>query len=331
MGKSLFLSNACISLVICTHNPREDYLRRTLKALENQTLPTDRWELLLIDNASNEPLAGKWDLSWHPQARIVREEKVGLTAARLCGIHEARGELLVFVDDDNVLAPDYLQVVCDLFSELPHLGCIGAGMIEPEYEITPPDELLHHLHMLALRSEPRRLWSNSPYGNRPYGAGLAVRKVVAERYEHTVRKCPLRNQLDRAGKDGMNSGGDDEFSFVACEMGLGIGLFPELRLNHLISANRIDRGYLLRIAEGHGFSHAVLGHLHRYSPGLPTASRLADVLRALVRLKLCDTLKHAHTWYEGWHYQTELQNAVFFAWRCGAERARRSLKNSAGE
>lgn len=320
-----------ISLIICTHNPRADYLERTLKALENQTLPTDHWELLLIDNASKEPLAGKWDLSWHPQARVVREEKVGLTAARLCGIHEARGELLVFVDDDNVLAPDYLQVVCDLFSELPHLGCIGAGMIEPEYEITPPKELVPYLSMLALQAEPRRLWSNEPYRKRPYGAGLAVRSAVAARYAHIIPSCPLRKQLGRSGNGGLNSGEDDEFSFVACEIGLGIGLFPELRLTHLISANRIDRDYLLKIAEGHGFSLALLGHIHAYSPLSPTASRMADVLRSLVQLKLCDALKHAHTWCEGRRHQTELQNVFFFAWRRGTERARQALKSTAGK
>jgi len=47
-----------LSVIICTHNPREDYLRRTLEAFEKQTLPRDQWELQLVDNASNEALAG---------------------------------------------------------------------------------------------------------------------------------------------------------------------------------------------------------------------------------------------------------------------------------
>ena len=41
-----------ISAIICTHNPRPDYLRRVLDALKAQTLPKEQWELLLIDNAS---------------------------------------------------------------------------------------------------------------------------------------------------------------------------------------------------------------------------------------------------------------------------------------
>ena len=74
-----------ISVIICTHNPRPDYLRRVLDALKAQTLPKERWELLLIDNASNEPLSGEWDLSWHPHARHIREIQFinGLTAGQL--------------------------------------------------------------------------------------------------------------------------------------------------------------------------------------------------------------------------------------------------------
>src|SRR5277367_5769846 len=100
--------SAEISVIVCTHNPRADYLRRTLDALREQNFPLNKWELLLIDNASEKPLAEVYDLSWHPQGRHVRELELGLTAARVRGIRESNGGLLVFVDDDNVLAPDYL-------------------------------------------------------------------------------------------------------------------------------------------------------------------------------------------------------------------------------
>ena len=98
-----------ISVILCTHNPRKDYLRRVLAGLRAQTLPLHQWELLLVDNASAASLAGRFDLSWHPNARHVREEELGLTPARLRGIREASGAILVFVDDDTVLAPDYLE------------------------------------------------------------------------------------------------------------------------------------------------------------------------------------------------------------------------------
>jgi hypothetical protein len=71
-----------LSVVICTHNPHAGNLRRTLNALREQTLPFEKWELLLIDNASAEPLASSWDLSWHPHARHIAEPQLGLSAAR---------------------------------------------------------------------------------------------------------------------------------------------------------------------------------------------------------------------------------------------------------
>ncbi len=100
-----------LSVIICTHNPRADFLRRTLDALKEQTLARGEWELVLVDNASKTAVAGAWDLAWHPRGRHVREEELGLTHARFRGIREATGAVLVFVDDDNILAPDYLQQV----------------------------------------------------------------------------------------------------------------------------------------------------------------------------------------------------------------------------
>jgi glycosyltransferase involved in cell wall biosynthesis len=88
------------SVIICAHNPREASLRRTLEALGRQSLSKEEWELLVIDNASKEPLAPRFDLSWHPNARHMVENEVGLSPAWLRGMREARSDLLIFVDDD---------------------------------------------------------------------------------------------------------------------------------------------------------------------------------------------------------------------------------------
>ena len=111
-----------ISVILCTHNPRRDYLCRTVDALRGQSLAGDQWELLVIDNCSDTPLADYLDLSWKDNSRIVVEEKLGLTHARLRGIEESCGELLVFVDDDNVLDADYLEVALRIARERPFLG-----------------------------------------------------------------------------------------------------------------------------------------------------------------------------------------------------------------
>jgi hypothetical protein len=61
------------SVIICSHNPRDDYLSRVLDALRLQTLSMAQWELLLVDNASNDELRRKWDVSWHPHGRHIRK------------------------------------------------------------------------------------------------------------------------------------------------------------------------------------------------------------------------------------------------------------------
>ena len=100
-----------ISVIICSHNPQKDYLLKTLTGLRRQTASKKTWELLLIDNASDEALTKKWDVSWHPNGRIIREKKLGLTYARLRGIREAKGAIFIFVDDDNLLDKEYLKEI----------------------------------------------------------------------------------------------------------------------------------------------------------------------------------------------------------------------------
>src|SRR6266516_7852240 len=71
-----------ISVIICSHNPRPDYLKRVVAGLKEQGLNYESWEFLLIDNAGNQVLAESVDLVGHPHARHVREDKLGLTPSQ---------------------------------------------------------------------------------------------------------------------------------------------------------------------------------------------------------------------------------------------------------
>lgn len=250
------------SVVLCTHNPRPDYLRRTLAALRAQTLPMDQWELLLVDNASALPLQDGWAIPWQPLARHIREDEVGLTAARLRGIRESAGELLVFVDDDNVLSRNYLQNALSIRSRHPYLGAYGAGLLEPEFETPPPPELTAKAHLLALRDNREVLWTNNfaDWLCRPVGAGLCATREVAERFADEVEQLRVTPLLGRRGQD-LFSGEDDLFSWAAVRLGFGFGVFPELTMTHLISARRLTREYFVRLIRGHAYSHGVLRYL----------------------------------------------------------------------
>lgn len=251
-----------VSAIICTHNPRPDYLRRVLAALRTQTLPKERWELLLIDNASKEPLTDGYDLSWHPQARQIREDELGLTPARLRGIAEARGRLLVFVDDDNILAREYLEQATAIAGSYPHISVFGAGSLDPEFEEEPEPVIRPWLRLLALRSVTRPIWTNNvaDYFCAPHGAGLCVMREVAVRYSQFVRELRISKVLDRHGKN-LFSCGDDPFSWLSVGSDTGFGIFPELRITHLIPSGRVRQDYVVRLVHGHTFSHVVLRYV----------------------------------------------------------------------
>lgn len=249
-----------ISVIICTHNPRPDYLHRVLRALDGQTLPKDRWELLVVDNASDRQLAGACDLSWHARARHVRHSPVGLMLARLRGIAESCGELLVFVDDDNVLAPGYLEEALALQARYPFLGVFGSGSLEPEFEVQPPKIIRPYLKMLCLRSVSSTLWSNNPEDHHaiPWGAGLCVSRPVADLYLNLVEKLGIGALLARNGRRRLFAGDDDLFSWAAASAHRGFGIFPHLQITHLIPVTRLDQGYVLTLLHDHAFSHSIL-------------------------------------------------------------------------
>ena len=275
-----------ISVIICTHNPHEDYLRRVLEALRAQTLPPTEWELLLVDNVSEKPLAGRIDLSRHPNARHVREEKVGLTHARLRGIAESKGGLLVFVDDDNVLRPDYLRACLKISADYPRLGAWGGSCL-PEFEAEPPAELRPWLAGLVIEKLSAPVWANLPRGNEalPSGAGMVVRRNVALRYQELVLHDPVRQTLDRSGKM-LGAGGDSDMALCSVDLGLGTGRFPELELTHLIPARRLTLEYLEGIHEGFGYSSTVISAIHDqagYFPGqMPSGAMKIFLLRILM-------------------------------------------------
>jgi glycosyltransferase involved in cell wall biosynthesis len=252
-----------ISVIICTHNPRPDYLMRVLEALKSQTLPKDQWELLLVDNASKERLAEKWDLGWHPGARHIRETEAGLTPARLRGINESQGELLVFVDDDNILSSDYLELALEIGIERLYLGAWG-GQCIPEFEIVPPDWFVPFYGFLTISEFKTDRWSNYPLGTEhslPCGAGMCIRKMVADSYVVNTNRNKVLRGLDRSGKL-LLGGGDFDLAATAIDLNLGTGLFSSLKLVHIIPKARLQLEYLEELVAGARYSKVILFH-HR--------------------------------------------------------------------
>jgi glycosyltransferase involved in cell wall biosynthesis len=246
-----------ITVITCTYNPRPDHLARTVAALRAQTHPVADWEYLLVDNNSTDPVSV--DLAWHPRARLLSEPKPGKVHALLRSVSEAQGDLLVIVDDDNVLSPDYLETAVNVADTKPFLGVWG-GQILPEFEAPPPDWAQPYLNSLTLRRLQREEWSNLHNGPAPAGAGMCLRVCVARRFVENLAAHPERLQLGRTGSSVL-TGEDWEMSLAACDLGLGMGHLPQLQLTHLIAARRLEMNYLLHLVETMSFSRQVFVHL----------------------------------------------------------------------
>lgn len=270
MNKSTLAVDVKISVIVPCHNPRLDYFGRVLEALKAQSLSLEAWELVVIDNASDPPLVDWADVSWHPHGRIVREETLGLTPARLRGFAESSGNLILMADDDNVLAPDYIEQSCRIADKLPQLGAFG-GSIEPDFDEPPAAWTKPYWQHIAIRPVSRSVWSNdiNHWESTPSGAGMCVRRTVALHYRDALRHNPMRRALDRTGSS-LVSGGDTDIAWTACSMGMGMGCFTELRLTHLIPPQRLSQDYLVRMFEGKGYSGTILNALwKRADPEAP--------------------------------------------------------------
>jgi len=241
-----------ISVIICTHNPDQPRLNRVFEALARQSLPMEEWECLLVDNASSPERISGIDMSWHPAGRMVGECRLGLTYARLKGIAETSGEILVFVDDDCLLAPDYLQVVGRTLGENPFLGTLG-GYGTAEYEQPPPDWInstfrWYHLDFSVERSEHPLVYARCHRIGEwtPVGAGMAVRRDVAEGYVQSIRADVKALALDRTGTL-LSGGGDLDLSIHAVQQGYATGRSDHLAFRHVVPAFRLELAYMLRL------------------------------------------------------------------------------------
>lgn len=260
------------SVVICTYNPRPAFLTRTLESIGPQVAGHSDRECVIVDNNSPQPVECN-----QPWVRVVREPRQGLTAARLRGIRETFGELIVFVDDDNVLRSDYLDHAEAIEREWPQIGVFGGGTT-PEFETPPPDWLAPFHAQLAIVPCNGDAWTNQrDYRAFPIGAGMCIRRRFAEQYAAEVNCNADRASLDRTANS-LISGGDTDMVLTTLKAGGGIGRFQGLQLTHLIPAVRLEYAYTRRLAYASGYS---AGKLSRHHDGASAMRCLAHGFRTL--------------------------------------------------
>ena len=257
-----------ICVVVCTLDPDPDRLERVLAAIEGQSLDREEFDVLIVDNRSRPtvsslaPAAARAD-----RMRFVEEPRPGLAFARLRAISSTEHPVICFVDDDNVLSKDYLQTALKIAAAEPTLGVWG-GRCRAVTARSPGPIGRYFLPRLGHKDEgDEPLTASAPRWSpaEPIGAGLCVRREVAEAYREVMATNELAQMLGRSG-DGLMSGEDSLISRIASACGLSHGYRPALELDHLIAPHRLSPGYLARLMTGYGRSSLVLDILSGADP-----------------------------------------------------------------
>jgi glycosyltransferase involved in cell wall biosynthesis len=199
-----------VSVVLPTHN-RPGLLREALGSLTAQSWA--EWELVVVDDGSIPPVDPAMAAGFQQPVQWLQNTPAqGLSAARNKGMTAATGDVVTFLDDDDLLAPDTLERIATQFLRHPELECLfvnidpfgtaGQGM---------RDNQAHTLHA-ALERLGAPAWAQANGDFRPLGKDL---------FEALLSGLPLafqrvairRSTLERTGLYQLGPFGDLEWNY----------------------------------------------------------------------------------------------------------------------
>ena len=241
-----------ISAVVCTHN-RADYLNKAIPSLLRQQMSWDRYEIIIVDNASTDltkQVVTKFSQAAH--LRYIYEPRLGLSFARNTAWQNARGKFVAYLDDDAIAYPDWLDKTIEAFETMPHSGCVG-GKIEPLWEATRPNWLSNELVAgLAIVD-----WSNTPHYLQDLNTEWLVGANLAFPVEVLKKIGGFVEGLDRTGNNLLSSG-DTFIEKQIAQAGYGCLYYPAMRVQHHIQKSRLDQHWFLRRYYWQGISDAFM-------------------------------------------------------------------------
>jgi glucosyl-dolichyl phosphate glucuronosyltransferase len=249
-----------ISVVLCTRN-RADLLKAALDSLLIQKFPPADFEVLVIDNASTDHTAkivAQYD--GIGIVRYIHEPNIGLCIARNTGWQSAHGRLVAYFDDDAIAAPGWLAAVQAAFAAHPsEVGVVG-GRVDPIWQKPMPawlaEEIAYSLTIVDWGDEVKFIDDLS----REWlvGANMAIpRQLLAE-------IGGFHPWLDRVGTN-MLSSGDVFLQKEIKRRGYRCLYWPEMAIQHLAPAARLEPQWFLRRYYWQGVSDAVM-FLIEHSP-----------------------------------------------------------------
>lgn len=258
-----------LSVIVCTHD-RWPFLQRCLAGLAAQQASRQRFEVLVVDNASSDatPREARAFCEANPGFRYLREERLGLSRARNCGMDAAAGAYLAYIDDDAVPHADWVARLLAAFEQgnpLPH--AVG-GEIEPDWGAPPPSWLTPIL----------RRFLSAELGWSKQAIWLQRTQWICET-NSAYRRDVLRHygrwpeDLGRRGNSLLSN--ENIINQRLLADGGRILFDPAIRVRHHIHADRVNPAWLKRRAFWQGVSEAVVAR--RYPAAGNPARKLDEM------------------------------------------------------
>ena len=174
-------------MIVPTCN-RAALLNKALRSLQNQTFPSDRFEVLVVDNASKDSTRETVTQAQCKMKylRYFFTAIPGLHAGRHLGMEKAKSDILAYIDDDVEVFPTWLEGIAESFAD-PEVALLG-GKCLPLYEAPPPDWLQklwkkevhggHYIGYLSILDFGDQVRDISP--NYVIGCNFSIRKSILQ-------------------------------------------------------------------------------------------------------------------------------------------------------
>lgn len=238
-----------LSIIVCTFN-REKYIIECLMHLKNQSLESEKYEVLVINNNSTDDteliVQDFIEKNTDTNFRYLVEKSIGLTFARNRGIVEADGEIVSFIDDDAFVNHEFCSTILNFLDKRKDVSALG-GRIVPDYEDKEPKWMSKYLLPLVAaldKGDNAMLFKGSSF---PLGANMTFRKTVFEKYG------VFDVELGRRGE--ILEGGEEKEMFIRLKKGNeNIYYVPQVSVRHIIPPHRVELSYIKGLALGVGTS-----------------------------------------------------------------------------
>ena len=257
MTRNSETSRLGISVIICCYNSSAR-LPETLAHLSRQKVdPGVPWEVLIVDNASTDDTArcarNLWPDSAPAPLRIVSEPRTGQSYARLRGLAEASYEFLGFIDDDNWVAEDWLQIAWR--EMLAHSDVAALGSSSSPVFSAPPPPWFHQVEVMYAITP--KTWNVGDFTHSPgtvWGAGMVVRRSAWL----AVREMDSPHLMSGRIKKSLAAGEDNELCYQLRLAGWKLWYQPKLHFQHFLPEGRLKWEYARRLFYGGGEAGAML-------------------------------------------------------------------------